>query len=210
MRRAALPQGEIRVVRMDSFRDNSDTGTPLEGYGLQLIPVNKSSYGEIGLREGELLNGAGKSLLLCYVAESYDAAKDPDGFAAAQHKPGDYSMQIGSKIWCLSEQQRAELTDGTRPGSEAGALVNHAWFGQGANCTFIQPRKGQTYPIARMTDNLVYGGFFLFDYEGQANSLYWKKHTQGAKPRQLPLAADAVVRFSLCLLMLFCDFRMEI
>eukprot|EP00808_Paulinella_micropora_P000481 g67435.t1 len=159
----------------------------------ELVPINGARYGDIGLREGEELGGFGRELLLQFWGDCYDEKVDPAGFSAVLASPGDSTLKIGGKLWCFTKAHRKEVAeDRSQPPCNAGALINHAPEGSGANCTWILPKgKRNQYPILKMTDNLVYGGFFLFDYDGQKGSVYWPQHVGGVTPRDMPLAADA-------------------
>ena len=179
---------------MASFVDG--TGANLDGVGVQLYPINGSVFGEIGLKEGDELTGLGKMLRLEYVGDIYDSRRDPAGFKNALLNPGEYSMQIGQKIWCCTDVYREELLSGKRPASQAGALINHASEGSGANCTWVyRQNKGNANPVVKMIDNLVYGAFFYFAYDGLMDSYYWKRHCKGLQPSIMPVAADAVLFF---------------
>eukprot|EP00808_Paulinella_micropora_P010461 g21207.t1 len=160
-RKSVLPKVEVRVVAMDSFVD-PEGRDPLEGYEVQLFPINGARYGGIGLREGEELGGFGRELLLQFWGDCYDE-KDPAGFSAVLASPGDSTLKIGGKLWCFTKAHRKEVAeDRSQPPCNAGALINHAPEGSGANCTWILPKgKRNQYPILKMTDNLVYGDFFI-------------------------------------------------
>lgn len=192
MRKTAMPKAQVRVVAMDSFVD-PESRDPLQGYGVQLVPINGAKYGEIGLRDGDELDGSARKLLLQFYGECYDEKIDPAGYAAVLARPGDNSMKIGSKIWCFTQAHRKEIAeDYSMPPCNAGGLINHASEGSGANCTWIVPRgKKNPYPVIKCTDNIMYGGFFYFDYDGGKNAQYWYNHPGREMPRQMPLASDA-------------------
>lgn len=193
-----MPKAEVRVVAMDSFTDLTGQGTCLDGYGLQLYPINGGVFGEIGLREGDELTGVGKRLKLQYFGDCCDGKLDQAAFERVLANPGEYSMQMGQKIWSFSNKYREEVISGIRPAWQAGALINHAPEGFGANCTWVV-RSG--FPVIKMIDNLTLGGFFYFDYEGvrrNGHSLYWKNHTMGLLPQLMPSGADAVCECFCC------------
>jgi len=199
-----MAKGEIRVVALNSFKDPTGKGKDLNeyGYGVMLYPVNGGVFGEAALREGDELTGWGKLPLLEYFGDSYDIS-DAAATDKALERYGGYVMELGGKLWCFSSNHRDELLQGSRPAAQGGALINHAPQGYGANCTWVwrQSNKGTPYPTVKMTDNINLGDFFYFDYEGQRNSQYWKKHQMGKLPLEMPTGVDAVRSQSLLILM---------
>eukprot|EP00808_Paulinella_micropora_P030290 g76282.t1 len=116
------------------------------------------------MHEGDILDGTGKMPLLRFFSACIDPQLDPVEYAKAISAPGDNTMQLGGKLWRVSEQ----CAIGTLPPSDAGSLINHAPEGKGANGIWIL-RKGDKFPVWQCTDNLVYGAVFLWDYEGKDN-----------------------------------------
>eukprot|EP00808_Paulinella_micropora_P010624 g81648.t1 len=154
--------------------------------------LRKAKYGEICLHEGDILDGTGKVPLLRFFSDCIDPVLDPVEYAKAISAPGDNTMQLGGKLWRVSETIHDQCAIGTLPPSDAGGLVNHAPEGKGANGVWIL-RKSDKFPVGQCTDNLLYGSVLLWDYEGKDNGscTYWADHPDGLVQYNLPVRVDS-------------------
>eukprot|EP00808_Paulinella_micropora_P011757 g66455.t1 len=151
--------GDVQEIASIASRKGAK---PLGGGGRLnpwLKPVNGAKYGEICLHEGDIIDGTGKMPLLGFFSTCIDPQLDPVEYAKAISAPGDNTMQLGGKLWCVSETIHDQCAIGTLPPSDAGGLINHAPEGKGANGVWIL-RKCDKFPVWQCTDNVVYGAVF--------------------------------------------------